>query len=136
MLCIKYLEGIIVRLHCGFHETLSKLSKKRKAEEVEDLVCVSREEAVDKLAQELRDKHAEQFSGPQLRLWARMKLNGQHNSIDYPPQSPLFNGRISKPRRDSLSEALTNAATAVVGILKGTPGSPSATSVSGTMDYN
>lgn len=110
-------------------ESPSKQSKKRKAEEVEAPVPnkrVSREETVDKLAQELREKHGEQFSGPQLRLWARMKLNGQHKSMDHPPQIPLFTGTISKPKRESLSEALTSAATAVVGVLKGTPQSPSA----------
>ena len=50
-----------------------------------------------------------------------MKLNGQHNSIDHPPQIPLLTGTITKPRPDSLSEALTSPATAVVGMLKGTP---------------
>ena len=106
--------------------SVSKQTKKRKREreEQEDSVPskrVSREEKVDTLAQELREKHADQFSGPQLRLWARMKLNGQHNSMDHPPQIPLFTGTINKPKRDSLTEALTSAATAVVGILKGTP---------------
>lgn len=105
------------------HESPSKRAKKRKGEEPGDIVAskrVSREEAVDKMAQELREKHGEElFSGAQLRLWARMKLNGQHNSMDHPPQIPLFTGTmLSKPKRDSLSDALTNAATAVVGILK------------------
>ena len=49
-----------------------------------------------------------------------MKHNNQHSSLDIPPSMPLFSGTTSKPpKRDSLSDALTFAATAVVGLLKG-----------------
>lgn len=105
------------------HETQLQHGTKRKNVESHDITPskrVSREEAVDQITQELRDKHGEQFNSPQLRLWARMKLNGQHTSIEHPPQIPLFTGTMSsKPKRESLSEALTIAATAVVGLLKG-----------------
>ena len=115
-------------------ESSSKCAKKRKAEEPEDLISskrVLREETIDKMTQELREKHDEQFSGPQLRLWASMKLNGQHYSMEHPPQIPLFAGTMTrKPKRESLSDALTNAATAVVGILKGQPPSTSGNSMS------
>ena len=57
---------------------------------------------------------------PHYRLWVRMKHNNQHSSLDIPPSIPLFSGTTSKPpERDSLSDALTSAATAVVRLLKG-----------------
>ena len=50
----------------------------------------TREESIDQIVESLRDKHGENFSGPQYRMWARMKLNGQHSSLDQPPPYPLF----------------------------------------------
>ena len=48
-----------------------------------------------------------------------MKLNGQHTSLEHSPCIPLFSGANIKPaKREYLSDALTGAATAVVGILK------------------
>jgi len=50
-----------------------------------------------------------------------MKINGQHESLDAPPNIPTFTGSRPNPkatRGDSLSDALTSAAMAVVGLLK------------------
>ena len=50
-----------------------------------------------------------------------MKINGQHESLDAPPNIPIFTGSTPNPkatRGDSLRDALTSAATAVVGLLK------------------
>ena len=50
-----------------------------------------------------------------------MKINGQHERLDAPPNIPTFPGWTPNPkatRGDSLSDALTSAATAVVGLLK------------------
>ena len=75
---------------------------------------------MDEIAQELYEQHGERYDFRQLQLWARMKLNGQHNSMEHPPAIPLFTGAMARPaRKDSLSDALTSAATAVAGILKG-----------------
>ena len=64
---------------------------------------------------ELREKHGEQYDLRQLQLWARMKLNGQHTSLEHPPCISFFSGANVKPaKRESLSDALTSAATAVV----------------------
>ena len=110
-----------------------KRGKKRKADDSRDSGSSkrsAREESIDEIVETLREKHGESFSGPQYRMWARMKLNGQHSSLDQPPPYPLFNGGTTKPskRTESLSDALTSAATAVAGILKGTePPSNSAT---------
>jgi len=46
------------------------------------------EEQVNAVAEELRGLHKDKYTGPQLRLWARMKVNGQHNSTLNPPSIP------------------------------------------------
>ena len=107
-------------------ENRRKSGKKRKVDsleegdgkKVEDTAKSKRaanEEKIDAKTQELREKHGEQFTGPRLRLWARMHLNGQHDSLDKPPRIPLFTGTCGtkSSRHDSLTDALTNAATAV-----------------------
>ena len=43
-------------------------------------------------------------------------LNGQHSSLDLPPNNPLFS---KAPKKESLADALTSAATAVVGLIRG-----------------
>ena len=64
----------------------SKRAKKRRAtEDFEDTLLSpckrpSKEDSVEQMTGELRAQHGEQYSGPQLCLWARMKLNGQHKS--------------------------------------------------------
>ena len=106
-----------------------KTGKKRKADDIDDKTNedsvvktkrAAKEERIDSTTQQLREIHGETYSGPQLRLWARMHLNGQHDSLEEPPRIPLFTGSTSSnkgSKRDSLSDALTSAATAVVGIL-------------------
>lgn len=96
--------------------------KKRKTDSTEEPPSKrkAKEDTVDELTKTLQEKHGEKWSMPQYRLWARMKHNGQHSSLESPPSIPIFSGASSKPpKRDSLSDALTSAATAVVGMLKG-----------------
>ena len=56
-----------------------------------------------------------------VRNGALKNNNGQHDDLDSPPQIPIFTCAVKTPRRESLSEALTSAATVVVGLLKGSP---------------
>ena len=128
-----------ITLWCGgrVSEEQPKTSGRKRKYETEDSTSsnsskrAAKDEQIDKIVQKLREKH-EDFSIPQLRLWARMKLGGQHESLDNPPQIPLFTGNKKAPRRDSnsLSDALTNAATAVVSLL-GKKESPSTNVASG-----
>ena len=55
-------------------ETTSK--RQEKEEEVETLFC------------ELRDKHSGKFSVPQLRLWERMVATGIHDDLEEPLKFP------------------------------------------------
>ena len=81
---------------------------------------------IDKTTQELCEIHGlEKWTLPQYRLWARTKVNGQHNP-DAPPQIPLFTNVVKTSSRhgDSLKDALTSAATAVVRMIWGTQATP------------
>ena len=97
--------------------------KKRKSDDSTDeppSKCKANEGTVDEITKTLQEKHGETWSTPQYRLWAQIKHNGQHSCLDTPPSIPMFSGTTSKPpRRESLSDAITSAATAVVGLIKG-----------------
>ena len=104
-------------------EHASKRGKKRKSNDSGDSGTFkrsAREESIDEIVTSLREKHGEDYSVPQYQMWARMKLNGQHSSLEEAPPYPLFNGgaKKSSAKQESLSEALTTAATAVAGILR------------------
>jgi len=111
-----------------------KSGRKRKAEEADNAEesgstskHTAREMEIDKTTQELREIHGlEKWTLPQYRLWARMKVNGQHDDLDAPPQIPSFTNVVKTSSRcgDSLKDALTSAATAVVGMIRGTQATP------------
>jgi len=98
----------------------TKTGKKWKAEDSEEKADhtedgvkskrAAKEDRIDAKTQQLREKHGEMYTGPQFRLWARMHLSGQHDSLDESPHIPLFTGSTSTTKgskRDSLREALT-----------------------------
>ena len=111
-----------------------KSGRKRKAEEADNAEesgstskHTAREMEIDKTTQELREIHGlEKWTLPQYRLWAHMKVNGQHDDLDAPPLIPLFTNVVKTSSRhgDSLKHTLTSAATAVVGMIRGTQATP------------
>lgn len=63
----------------GKHKTESnRLSRRAEMEEVEDVF------------QKLKEKHKD-YSGLQLRLWARMITSKTHDDLDNPPKVPIIN---------------------------------------------
>ena len=71
-----------------------------------------KEQEVDDIFQDLKERHESDYSGPQLRLWARMISNGLHEDLDNPPRVPMITGTTPKrPKQDTLTEALTSVAT-------------------------
>jgi len=66
----------------------------------------------------LKDKHADKYSPPQLRLWSRMVTAGLHSDMDIPPDVPAFNSSVKKPRKESLGDAITGAAVTFAKVLK------------------
>ena len=125
-------EGRLPEQHSA--EPPARGGRKRKAQESEDMPSTKKSDLIDQTAHDLYEKHGERLTMPQLRLWARMVVNKQYTSLDVPPPYPPFKDQISKTpgKRDSLSDALTSAATAVVGLLKGngTSDSPSSSTLS------
>ena len=77
------------------------------------------ESEVDKVFYELRSKHADDYTGPQYRIWSHMIMNKIHESLEEPPNLPIITGGIPRGKRkrtsssDAISEALIGAATAV-----------------------
>lgn len=93
----------------------------------------AREDEIDEIYDQLCEKHKENISQPLLKLWARLIHKGQHDDFDTPPKMPIFcraqsDRKGSKQKKNDLTEAITDAAGAVVKYLSnGTPqGSPNA----------
>ena len=78
-----------------------------------------KEGEVDDVFKELSKKHTE-MENTKLRLWARMISGGLHDSYDEPPDIPAFHPERKKPRKESLTDALSGAATAICKVLSPT----------------
>ena len=94
-------------------EKQKRETKKRKLEDVQSCDKSSckrsaRDQKLEEIVQTLHNKHGENYSGPQFRIWACMYLNSQHSSLDVAPSIPIFTGSTtSKPQKnESLSDAL------------------------------
>ena len=101
-----------------------KSSKKPRKTKVDQ-----REEELETIFQQLKEKHGSKFSGPQLRLWARMIVAKTHDDMDEPPNVPMITGTVQKsqPQKESLTDAFVSAATAIAKAF-----SPSQASIVGT----
>ena len=73
---------------------------------------VQADDELEEIFLQLKDKHRSNYSGPQLRLWARMIIAKTHDSVEKPPNVPMITGLNSRQRTDSFSDAMSNAATA------------------------
>lgn len=83
-----------------------------------------REDEIEEISTELAEKHGDQYSFPQYKLWARLIKCGQHADKDNPPNVPMITGSHSKGRKkDSdiqpVGEVIAGAAVAIVNALKG-----------------
>ena len=69
------------------------------------------ESDVTEIVSQLKEKHGSKYSLPQLRLWARMVISGNHESTDDPPRIPAIVGVESKkPQKESLADVIAGAA--------------------------
>ena len=93
-----------------------------------------KEQEVDDIFQDLKERHESDYSGPQLRLWARMISNGLHEDLDNPPRVPMITGTTPKrPKQDTLTEALTSVATVFAKMINPPSSGQSAGAPSSTM---
>ena len=58
------------------------------------------ESDVDEISSELKEQHGTKYTLPQIRLWARMIVAGNQESMTDPPQIPAITGiQPKKPRK-------------------------------------
>ena len=67
----------------------SNKSRKRRYEQI-STKRDEKEQEVDEIFSELKDKHGHSYEIPKLRLWARMIAGSLHDSTDEPPAVPAF----------------------------------------------
>ena len=73
---------------------------------------VQADDELEEIFLQLKDKHGSNYSGPQLRLWARMIIAKTHDSVENPPNVPMIIGFKNRQRTDNFSDAMSSAATA------------------------
>ncbi len=96
------------------NENLEPRKKKKKVADKEHV-----QEDLDEIFHDLKEKHPK-MEGPKLRLWAKLIQTGRHESYENPPPIPLITGgtNVSKPKKESLSEAVAGAASAIAKVLQ------------------
>ena len=80
-----------------------------------------REEEVDTVFDQLKEKHGSKYNTPHLRLWARMIANSLHDDFEEPPNIPAFSSVSKRPRQQSVTSAISGAAITLAKALGGTP---------------
>ena len=91
----------------------------RKATQEKRLDKESRKD-LESTVQELSDMHGEKYTEAQLRVWARLVVNGLHKDMDSPPNIPIISGEPVKKKRkikapkenDSLTDVIKTAVSA------------------------
>jgi len=71
----------------------------------------------ESIVQELVDEHGDNYTEAQLRVWARLIVNGLHSSANTPPNIPIITGepavkkrKIVQPKQDeSFTDILKSA---------------------------
>ena len=58
-----------------------------------------KQDKFESAVQELLDKHGDKYTEAQLRVWARLIVNGLHLDTDKPPDIPIITGEPTKKRR-------------------------------------
>jgi hypothetical protein len=84
------------------------VGKKRQRDETPSKYH-EKEEEVNDIYEELKEKHSDKYDIPNLRLWARMIASNQHRSMEYPPSNPLFRSVPKRSRQDPLSASIAIA---------------------------
>ena len=74
-----------------------------------------KEDKIDDTYKQLKVKHGDTYTDPQLKLWARMIANHLHSDMDNPPKVPMITGPPVKrePKKESLEQAIIGVANAV-----------------------
>ena len=102
-----------------------KKRKRKSATEDADSAHGDHEQQIKKITLELADMHGVKYNDNQFKFRARMMVNKQHDDMDHPPNIPLITGGVKKhARKESLTDAISGAATAFVKALASHRASP------------
>ena len=106
---------------CDTSEELGRSQKRKSSVDINPPPSKRKqmESDVDEISSELKEQHGTKYTLPQIRLWARMIVAGNQESMTDPPQIPAITGiQPKKAKRESLGEALVEAASTIVGALR------------------
>ena len=118
-------EGDEIKLWCeGKSKDNARGRKHRNESENEDPAPKRDHQAEEEreIRTKLEKQHANRYTGPQYTLWAKFIRMGRHESYDNPPPIPLMTGEQKgrpKQNKESVSDALAGAATAIANVLTG-----------------
>ena len=111
---------LVLRVNNGFrsgvmesnHQRVKRKKKKKNSRKQRKTKADDREEELESIFQQLKEKHESKYSGPQLRLWARMTVAKTHDDMDEPPKVPMITEAVQKSQpKDSLTDVFVSAAT-------------------------
>ena len=94
------------------HDDTSQPAPKKKKGTTRESI----ETETDFVFRQLKENHPD-MENPKLRLWAKLIQNSHWEDYDAPPPIPLITGE-KKPRKESVADALTGAANAIVSVLQ------------------
>ena len=105
----------------GWQDESIRGKRKRDDSSVSSLKHKEREEEVDDIFSELKEKHSDNYGNPKLHLWAQMISSNLHDSLEDPPNIPVFQASTPKRQKtsDSITSAINGAAVALANVLKG-----------------
>ena len=103
-------------------DSASSCGRKRKSPPVSEPLPSKRQQLDDSIAdtvKELKEKHESKYTFPQLRLWARMIVAGNHDSTDTPPLIPAITWiQPKREKKSSLSDVIAGAAVTFANAVK------------------
>ena len=132
-------EGDTIKLWCDGKETddshkrkndkmKEPKSKKEKSDQLEADICA-----------ELEENEYNEYTAPQYTLWVKLTRSGHHDSYDELSPIPLIiGGKEKSHKKESMSDVMVGAATALAHALK-TPtaaGSPTPVTPTSTATYS
>jgi len=110
----KYRFGGEIILWCSgrYHEVDACPCRKRKSD-TGLLKRQEKEEELESIFKDLKSRHNEKYTLPQLKLWVRMISSSIHSDMDTPPDVPAFRESSKKPRKETFAEAIADAAVTI-----------------------
>ena len=88
-------RGSVININLVMQRTSGR-SKKKSATE-ERVTCVN------EVKMQLCDQHGTLYSGVQYTMWAEMIVAGSHESLEEPPQCPMFGTKRPHGQSNSLA---------------------------------